>query len=222
MNTLLLRLVAPMQSWGTQSHYTVRDTGLEPSKSGVIGLICAALGRPRPAELDDLSSLRMGVRIDREGALRRDYHIAQNVLTTKGKGVKNSVVSNRYYLANAAFLAGLEGEDLPLLRQIQQALLKPRWTIYLGRKAFAPSAPVWLRDGVRMGETLERALESYGWIYDWQERKTPPQVRLVLEMPDGEQVRSDVPINFEERRFSSRRVTTRMIPAPSRYANEVV
>ena len=40
MSTLLLRLAGPMQSWGVQSRFSVRDTGLEPSKSGVIGLLC--------------------------------------------------------------------------------------------------------------------------------------------------------------------------------------
>ena len=65
MDTLLIRLIAPMQSWGVQSNYTVRDTGLEPSKSGVIGLLCAALGRPREADVADLTAVRMGVRIDR-------------------------------------------------------------------------------------------------------------------------------------------------------------
>ena len=34
MSTLLMRLAGPMQSWGTQSRFTVRDTGREPSKSG--------------------------------------------------------------------------------------------------------------------------------------------------------------------------------------------
>src|SRR5258706_11213757 len=76
MSTLLLRLAAPMQSWGTQSRFVVRDTGLEPSKSGVIGLLCAALGRPREAPMEDLARLRMGVRVDREGVMQTDYHTA--------------------------------------------------------------------------------------------------------------------------------------------------
>src|SRR5258708_39825081 len=76
MGTLLLRLAAPMQSWGTQSRFVVRDTGLEPSKSGVIGLLCAALGRPREAPVEDLAGLRMGVRVDREGVMQTDYHTA--------------------------------------------------------------------------------------------------------------------------------------------------
>ena len=47
MSVLLMRLAGPMQSWGTQSRFGHRDTGTEPSKSGVIGLLCAALGWPR-------------------------------------------------------------------------------------------------------------------------------------------------------------------------------
>jgi CRISPR system Cascade subunit CasD len=47
MPTLLLRLVGPMQSWGTTSRFDQRDTGKEPSKSGVIGLVAAALGIDR-------------------------------------------------------------------------------------------------------------------------------------------------------------------------------
>lgn len=81
MKTLLLRLAAPMQAWGTQSRFTWRETNLEPSKSGVIGLLCAALGKPRIETEDDgfdsleqLAALRMGVRVDQPGVLLRDYH----------------------------------------------------------------------------------------------------------------------------------------------------
>ena len=50
MSTLLLRLAAPLQSWGIDSKFDIRRTGREPSKSGVIGLICAALGIKRDDE----------------------------------------------------------------------------------------------------------------------------------------------------------------------------
>lgn len=76
MSILLLRLAGPMQAWGTQSRFTNRDTGLEPSKSGVIGLLCAALGRSREQPLNDFRGIEMAVRIDREGRLMRDYHTA--------------------------------------------------------------------------------------------------------------------------------------------------
>ena len=62
MPVLLMRLAGPMQSWGTQSRFLHRDTGREPSKSGVIGVLCAALGRPRDAALQRTSPERTGPR----------------------------------------------------------------------------------------------------------------------------------------------------------------
>ena len=59
MSTLLLRLAGPLQSWGTDSKFEVRRTENEPSKSGVIGLVAAALGIRRNEEISELNSLRM-------------------------------------------------------------------------------------------------------------------------------------------------------------------
>jgi hypothetical protein len=39
----------------------------------------------------------------------------------------------------------------------------------------------------------------------------PDFIRLVIEMPDGEQIRNDVPLSFEKRKFVARRVSTRML-----------
>jgi len=213
MCSLLLRLSGPMQSWGTQSRFRVRDTGLEPSKSGVIGLLCAALGRPRSAPITDLAALHMGVRVDREGVLTYDFHTAQEVLKASG-GIKDTEVSRRYYLADARFLVGLEGDDLGLLQELHAALRDPRWPLYLGRKAFVPGEPVWLADGLLPNETLKEALETYPWL-GCDPEKYPDQVRLVLEDPGGAEVRPDQPLSFAERRFAPRRVTTRFISAPS-------
>lgn len=116
MATLLMRLQGPMQSWGTTSRFDERDTQLEPSKSGVLGLVCAALGRDRSEPLEDLASLRMGVRVDREGIPLRDYQTATGVLVASGKAdPRRTVVSPRHYLADAVFLVGLEGRDQALL-----------------------------------------------------------------------------------------------------------
>ena len=65
MSTLLLRLAAPMQSWGTDSKFEWRRTERAPTKSSVIGLIAAALGRMRNESIDDLKALRFGVRVDK-------------------------------------------------------------------------------------------------------------------------------------------------------------
>lgn len=226
MSTLLLRLVGPMQSWGTQSRFSTRDTGREPSKSGVVGLLGAALGRSRRDGIADLASLRLGVRVDREGRMEKDFHTtggfrfgapeAAQVRVLKADGKyetkadRSAVLSIRFYLADAAFLVGLEG-SLEVLRPTWQGLADPVWPLFLGRKAFPLGVPAWLPDGLRETQSLEDALRSYPRIA--QARRGPDdRVRVVLEGPDGEAVRIDQPISFETRRFAQRRVMTGWIP----------
>jgi CRISPR system Cascade subunit CasD len=206
-----------MQSWGVQSRFTVRDTGLEPSKSGVVGLLCAALGRRRHEPISDLAALHMGVRVDQEGTLAYDYHTAGKggILKASGKVErKNLVVSTRYYLSGARFLVGLQGHDLALLTQLHAALRDPVWPLYLGRKAFVPGEPVWLRDGLRPDEELMDLLHTYPWL-GCDPQKRPEQVRLVLDDPEnGTETRPDLPLSFAQRRFAPRRVRTDFMPAP--------
>jgi CRISPR system Cascade subunit CasD len=213
-----------MQSWGTQSRFTHRDTGLEPSFSGVVGLLCAALGRPRGEPLDDLAGLAMGVRVDREGIMRVDYHTTGgwHLRSEAGYGVpspdgkkRGTVLSDRYYLADAEFLVGLEG-DGALLEEIRAALRKPRWQIYLGRKAFVPSAPVYLPDaapweGGLRSAPLEDVLRQYPWLGHLgpprrSEPRPPERLRLILPDPAGADLRTDVPLSFDERNFAARMV----------------
>ena len=102
-NTLFLRLEGPLQAWGDPSKFVIRRTMDAPTKSGVIGLICCAMGysrqwvsqdpisdeglrglaqrliaesKARRAMLDLLNTLQMGVRIDRAGERWWDYHTA--------------------------------------------------------------------------------------------------------------------------------------------------
>ena len=89
-NILLLRLRGPMQSWGVSSRFSIRDTGKEPSKSGIVGLLCAALGISRDdaninnPQFEKLTRLKMGVRVLSEGVMQKDYHTAQNVAKADG------------------------------------------------------------------------------------------------------------------------------------------
>jgi len=215
MTTLLLRLAGPMQSWGTQSRFTNRDTGLEPSKSGVIGLLCAALGRPRDAPLDDLNALRMGVRVDQPGSMRMDYHTAGAYAPKSGAYPPGhmAVISPRYYLADANFLVGLEG-SAGHLQMIDAALQRPQWQMYLGRKAFVPGLPVRLPDAPPWGPglratSLEESLHQYPLMDRYGEvSNRPSQVRMVLDATegDGSEVRQDVPLNFAQRLFGARHV----------------
>ena len=220
MHTLLLRLAGPMQSWGTQSRFLERDTGLEPSKSGVLGLLCAALGRRRDTPVDDLAGLVMGVRVDREGVMQRDYHTALEVAKADGSKA-GTVVSNRYFLADADFLVGLAGTDLALLEDLDAALSAPHWPLSLGRKAFTPGRPVQLvQGGVQTGRDLAEALREEPWrprTGDPRWRQTPERLRVVLQTTSGEshERRLDQPAAgaaFLHRRFLPRHVLTTFWP----------
>ena len=221
MTTLLLQLVAPMQSWGVQSNFTHRDTGLEPSKSGVIGLLCAALGRDRAEPIADLAALRMGVRVDREGILKMDYHTAKDVMKAGGKpfaNLKGTELSQRFYLADAAFLVGLEG-DMDVLRMAHNALLHPHWMLFLGRKAFVSSQPIGIEDGLHDADLIT-ALTTHRPIF---EDADPSQtVRRIIEDEHGESVRPDQPISFAHgnRQFLDRRVKTYFALLQSKHTQE--
>jgi CRISPR system Cascade subunit CasD len=216
-----------MQSWGTESRFEVRDTQREPTKSGIVGLLCAALGRPReedqrspPPHLRDLVRLRMGVRVDREGQVAMDYHTAGGVSrrwdtygVRKASGAAGDpVVSRRYYLADAAFVVGLEG-DPALLRQLAEAVRSPVWQLYLGRKAFVPSQPVLLiADGVAPQGVADLPLEEALRRVAWPD-PDPGPLRAVLDVPFGQHtdVRQDVPLDFAARQFGVRYVATRSL-----------
>jgi len=217
MPTLLLRLVAPMQSWGVSGRFTVRDTAREPSKSGVVGILAAALGRSRTAPLDDLAALRMGVRIDKPGRVEVDYHTAQQVYRANPKArPQETAVSRRYYLADAAFLAGLESDDTAFLTHLHQALRNPRWTLYLGRKAFVPAEPIWLQDGLRDTPLLQ-ALANYPWLgRDLKAWEALTALRVMLEDPQGPIIRYDHPISFrsDRRRYAPRRLSLHFTSRP--------
>lgn len=219
MTTLLLRLAGPMQAWGTESRFEYRDTGTEPSKSGVVGICAAALGWPRTRPVDDLAQLRMGVRVDHPGAVRVDFHTAENVARVPGKesAQRNPVVSRRAYLSDADFLVGLEG-DPALLEAVDIALAAPHWPLSLGRKSFPPSLPLRLPDAPPHGpglvdSPLEAALLSVGWLPRRASDANEMRLRVVLEDEMGDSVRRDQPTGaaFADRTFVPRRTRTTFV-----------
>lgn len=203
--TLLIPLVGPLQAWGLDARFDLRQTAPEPSFSAVLGLVCCCMGRDRSASIDDLTSLRMGVRVDREGQLLRDFQTAENVVSSNGKPAKYPLVSQRWYLADAAFLVGLEG-DTTLLQQIHQALIHPYWSPCLGRRSCIPTVPL------SAGGLVELPLlEALGQASPLS-AQTSPHVRLVIDDPQGTQLRPDRPVApFAQRRYGNRRVRTTLL-----------
>ncbi|WLQ37240.1 type I-E CRISPR-associated protein Cas5/CasD [Streptomyces castrisilvae] len=156
---LLLRLTGPLQSWGLHSHFNERDTAAFPTRSGIIGLLASALGRRRGQPIDDLTRLHLTVRTDRPGIMLRDLHTVggglpakATVTTAEGKkrpGDTGTLLTHRYYLADAAFTAALtlpqhNAESAAFLDLCAGALRAPRWPLHLGRRSCPPEGPLLL------------------------------------------------------------------------------
>ena len=216
MSTVLLRLMGPMQSWGTTSRFDQRDTGKEPSKSGVIGLLAAAFGIDRnewSADLQALTLLAMGVRHDRPGVLKHDYQTAQHIISADRSKVHETAVTTREYLADAVFLVGLEGPDRTLLDRAHAALANPVWPLALGRKSYVPTESVWLEGGV-VDAPLLPALIARPWLTMPRHGESMPERLLVsLETTDGSgTLRMDQLLSsFAERRFGARHVRSEWV-----------
>jgi len=217
VKTVLLRLEGPFQAWSSQGRFGIRDTEREPTKSGVLGLVGAALGMPREDEdtLAELGALKMAVRIDRAGALLHDYHTAGGG-RFRGEqytvyGSSDCVPSHRYYLTDASFVVGLEGEDT-LIDRIGAALLAPHWPLFLGRRSCVPTSRVWL------GVSETNAATAVREAADPEPRDGAIAVdegarRMVIETPKvaGAEIRYDVPRSFApgSRLYGQRYVQTK-------------
>ena len=215
MPTLLLRLVGPMQSWGTTSRFDQRDTGKEPSKSGIVGLLAAAIGIDREnwPNLEPLTHLSMGVRHDRAGVPKRDYQTAKHIISADRSKIHDTAVTTRDYLADATFLVGLASEDHTLLERMHLALRDPFWPLALGRKSYVPSEPIWMENALQ-DAPLREALARWPWIATPRRWEALPEKLLIsLESEDGSGVlKMDPPVIFAERRFML--AFTEWIPFP--------
>ena len=209
MATLLLRLAAPLQSWGADSKFETRKTNREPTKSGVIGLIAAALGLRRDDEAGfaHLASLRFGVRVDREGDLLVDFHTAHRVDGKK----ETSWITYRHYLCDAVFLVGLENDDRAWLRSLEAALRRPVYPPFLGRRSCPPTLPLCL--GIH-DASLEDALSTEPLLVN-PRRGESGRLRLVIDAEVGTPVR-DLPFSFSpfHRRFGFRSVRETFVDVP--------
>ncbi|CUU56581.1 CRISPR system Cascade subunit CasD [Parafrankia irregularis] len=154
MSGLVLRLAGPLQSWGEHSVFAVRDTAGFPTRSGLIGLFAAAMGLSRGKSLTRFDDLRLTVRVDTPGVLLTDFHTVggglpahRTVPTADAKrrpGDTGTIVTRRRYLSDAVFTVAVTGPD-DILDTIGQALERPVWQPYLGRRSCPPDEPLMLR-----------------------------------------------------------------------------
>lgn len=161
---LALLLDGPMQSWGFASRFTRRTTALFPTKSGVVGLLAAAMGVDkfsedegvRIAELAALRCTTVNLPKQRQGRtlpmLRlADYHTIGGGYDKRTEAMKKpraasgagleTVLSERHYLLDARFGILLEGERA-WLEEIAAHLRNPKWGVWFGRKCCLPASPL--------------------------------------------------------------------------------
>lgn len=205
MSVVLLRLAGPLQSWGSSSRFNRRATNAEPTKSGVLGLVAAAMGLRRTDPLDDLRELVFGVRADQPGQLLHDFQTAHREVPIRGGKVHNEALplSWRHYLSDAAFLAILEGDD-EIVGKVDSALRRPQFPLFLGRRSCPPAGPVAL--GVT-NTRLDEALASWPWLAGRHEqrrtRSTKVRLAAVRDARPGEQPTDlirDIPVSFDPNR----------------------
>ncbi len=223
-----MRLEGPLQSWGLESRWDMRDTGTEPSKSGIVGLIGCALGLPRfDAELEKISSrLLMGVRTEIPGTLLRDFQtITGKVLQADRKERKesNTILTPKMYLEDASFLVVLQG-DSELLKKIAEALQSPQWLLYLGRKSCVPTRPVFeglTREYASIDDALARIpWEPRSYFPSYLPKRKDPRneppalLRCVLEDISGSEIRYDEITLQRSRMYRARRVQVKYMKNP--------
>lgn len=231
---LLLWLEAPLQSWGHDSKFGRRDSLDFPTKSGVLGLLCCALGRGGK-QVDWLSRwafrdmiVQAYVPQDKKGQpvprlpMLRDFHMVgsgyeqadpwQSLLIPKksdgGKAVGGGTkMTYRYYLQDMAFAVALQG-PVEELAELQAALQNPVWDLYLGRKNCVPTELV----GQGVHDSLDVALSQAEKLASSDERqiKRTLAFRVLQGEHDGSEVLTlnDVPLQFGPHKlYRDRRVT---------------
>ncbi len=217
---LALLLDSPLQSWGFSSRFQRRTTEMHPTKSGVIGLICAAMGlaKDSPEErymLPKLAALKMtSIAMPRkvQGAtspmpvLRlEDYHTVLDTRRASGAMNKDAVITHRQYLLDACFGVIFEGDRLVLVRAAS-ALKDPIWGVWFGRKSCIPADQVFR--GIFTTRTeAERALIDHIPIEQFT------RLEEVANFDAGSDSYNDQPISFgtvdsstEGRNYAVRRV----------------
>jgi CRISPR system Cascade subunit CasD len=234
---LLLWLEAPLQSWGADSKFGRRDTLAFPTKSGVLGLVCSAMGAggEQRALLAEFAALTQTVisfarvkitgnlttKLDREPLLR-DFHMVGSGYdkqdpwatmlipkTAEGKPAVGggSKMTYRYYLQDAAFAVVLE-VPTDKCDAITQALQNPAWDVYLGRKNCIPTDFIYRGHFAGESDALMQATLIAG------EKGRTEDFRVVQGVPtEGEADKetftlNDVPVQFgEDKRYRDRQVS---------------
>ena len=231
---LLMWLEAPLQSWGYDSKFNRRETLSFPTKSGVLGLLCSALGaggeqRELLARLAPMSQSviafartkqydkQRSSKCDRQPLLC-DFHTVgngyddknpwQSLLTPKksdGKKAGSGGSKLTYrYYLQDAFFAVALQVPAAEADDYAKALQQPIWDVYLGRKHCVPTDFIYRGIFHTEAQAFEQALVIA------KEKNLQEDFRVLTGEHQGDEVLvlNDVPIQFgENKQYQDRYVT---------------
>ncbi len=213
-----LRLSGVMQSWGLNSEYTHRNSGLFPTKSAVLGLCCAAKGLVRGSCEEKLflesvsDSLMTAIALPRIRSIKdkswqvnvrriEDFHTVENTKTASGSPSKHAVMTYRQYLCDADFVVLLQVSE-KVADKLAKNLSDPQWGVWLGRKSCIPSSPVFAGvfnsvDDICVTLLNAKTLDDFTYQQE------------VLSFSEGTDTLMDVPLDYaiDKRERGQRRVT---------------
>lgn len=225
---LTLWLEGPLQSWGSDSLFGRRDTLNFPTLSGVMGLLCSAMGRGGEEReflsgfADRFWHVNSYQSKDKEGNLipivrLEDFHMVGSAYDDSDKWQKLNIpktsesktavgggakLTYRYYLQNASF-GVVMGFPAELAIQIESAMLAPVWSIFLGRKNCIPSEIVF--QGIF--DTKDRALTRIEEIANFKDKEKSFCVTSQITDVDEIVSLNDVPVQFGDRKqYRSRQI----------------
>lgn len=188
---LIFKLHAPLASWGDIAVGEMRPSADRPTRSCVLGLVAACLGirRESESELQALDHLRVAIRVDEPGLPMYDYHTIQVPKSEKGVWYRTrgdelhwnrrqsleTILSSRAYRMEAiAHIVVTRPESAaalcPTLRSIAEAMDRPTFAPYLGRRSCPLALPLHPRliEAADFVSACDRALEDAAH-QEWQE-----------------------------------------------------
>jgi len=185
MAFLVFQLYGDMASWGDIAVGEQRPSHAYPTKSAILGLLCAAQGitRDEDAAMAQLNAeVKMAIQVFHRGHFLTDYHTIQaapqvalkkKAYTRKeeldalsryqaaGSGNSGTILSSREYRMEAYYRVALQA-DPERLRIFEASLKEPAFVLYLGRKACPLALPLapYVSDVSFFEEAFDDYLES--------------------------------------------------------------
>lgn len=184
MNWLVVLIAAPLASFGEEAGNARRGSADRPTRSALLGLAGAALGIERADTQGQqalFASLLTATRTLSPGAPLTDFHTFQSLRDSAGR-VKTRAdalrqrdkletsITRRDYRSDGRWQAAYvsrAGAAISLQR-LQQAFLRPRFTLWAGRKSCPLAHP--LAPAIVEAEDVETAFRSHAKMLGLSER----------------------------------------------------